>query len=103
MITTLEIVDLVWQHLNGSAIKSLINGGIYKTKRPAGSSNEDVIINSLPINNLQLQSAVVNVNVYAPDIAIKVGGIEESAPNHVRLKELGGVAINELKETWSAG
>ena len=103
MKTTFEIIDLIWQHLNVSSLKTAINGKIYKTLRPLGSNKEDVVINSLPANNLQMQSVVINVNVFVPNITIQVedGAQDPNQPNYPRLKILAQTAVDALKDTWS--
>lgn len=102
MKTTLDLVDIVWQRLNTSPLKTEINGGLFKHRRPAGSQNEDVVINALPINNLQLQSAIVNVNIHAPNLTIQVGSIQDNKqPDSERLNELTKIAVEALSEVWS--
>lgn len=102
MITTLDILDIVWNRLDGSQLKTAIIGGLYKHRRPAGSQKEDVVINSLSINNLQLQSAIVNVNIHVPNITIEVNGVQDSSqPNFTRLQELAAIAVEVLSEVWA--
>lgn len=101
MKTTLDIEEVLWKFLNNSSLKSSINGGIYKVKRPAGSLKEDIVVNSLPVNNLQLQSAVVNVNIHVPNRTFKSGDVlDASQPNHARLKVLGNAAVAILVDQW---
>jgi hypothetical protein len=102
MMTTLDLVDIVWQRLNGSQLKTAITGGLYKHRRPAGSQSEDVIINSLPINNLQLQSAIVNVNIHVPNLTIAIGGVQDTRqPDSERLNELAKMAVGVISEVWA--
>lgn len=102
MMTTLDLVDIVWQRVNGSLLKTEISGGVFKHRRPAGGQNEDVVINSLPINGLQLQSAIINVNIHVPNILINVNGVQDnSQPNHIRLQELAAMATTVLSDVWA--
>lgn len=102
MITTLDLVNLVWQRLNTSQLKTAINGGLYKHRRPTGSQTEDVVINSLSINNLDLQTAIVNVNIHVPNITIDVNGVQDSGqPGSERLEELTALAIPILSDVWA--
>lgn len=102
MMTTLDLVDIVWQKLNTSPLKTAITGGLYKHRRPAGSQNEDVVINSLPINNVQLQTGIANVNIHVPNLTIEVNGVQDSKqPNSQRLKELAEMAIEALSDVWA--
>lgn len=102
MITTLDLVDIIWQRLNGSPLKTAISGGLYKHRRPAGSQTEDVVINSLPINNVQLQTGIANVNIHVPNLTIEASGVQDSKqPNSIRLQELAAIAIEALSDVWA--
>jgi hypothetical protein len=102
MKTTLDIVEIVWQHLNSvSSITSAISGKVHKHKRPANSTNEDVVINSLPFNNSQIQTGVVNVNVFCPDLQVTSNGITTNMPNHTRLTTLASLIIPYLTAQWT--
>jgi hypothetical protein len=104
MKTSLDRIDVVWQLLNGSSLKSNINGVVCKTRRPAGSTNEDVVINSLFVDNEQLQSGIINVNLYIPNKAQKFGEIQDnSQPNFARLKELVTIAVELLDDVYVDG
>jgi hypothetical protein len=102
MITSLEIVDILWAKLNGSPLKAAIDGGIYKNRRPASSEKQDVVINCLPVNNQQLQTTIANVNIHVPNISIDVNGVQDSSqPDHVKLLALSKIAVGVLKDIWS--
>ncbi|GAA4328563.1 hypothetical protein [Flaviaesturariibacter amylovorans] len=100
MKTTLEIETLIWQHLAGSALKAALTGGIYKMQRPSNSKVEDVVIVSLPVNNLALQGAVVNVNIHVPDLPVRANEVTGGQPHHTRLQQLAAQAIGILQDTW---
>lgn len=52
-----------------------INGGVYNGDRPLNSKAEDITVRSLSVVSDGFpQDAVVNVNVYVPDIAEGHGG-----------------------------
>lgn len=97
MKTASDVIDILWSLLNASPLKTAINGGVYKMERPLNSNVEDVVINTLPVNFLQLQTGLANVNVFVPNLLS--GG--ESKPNTKRLKELSLLAVNALKDVWS--
>jgi hypothetical protein len=100
MINTLDIIDVLWARANTSNLKPSLSGGIYKNRRPASSDKEDLVINSLPVNNEQLQVAVANVNIHVPDITVNVNNIQDRQPNHERLKILTGLAIPIFTDQW---
>lgn len=74
----------IFELLNQGNIKSTINGLLYKDKRPAGSTKEDIVINSVSMENSFLQDGVFNVNCYVPMISIKENGITQNVPNAPR-------------------
>lgn len=106
MVNTLELVDIVWARLNASVLKTgpdAITGQIYKNNRPLGSKTEDIVINSLPVNNLQLQTAIVNVNIHVPNLVLSINGTQDTTqPDHARLKTLTTLALAVLADQWTA-
>lgn len=102
MKSTFHIVDILFAALDSSAIKSVITGSICKQNRDFNSGKEDIVINSLPVNNEQLQEAIANVNIHVPDLVVNAGGGESFQPNHVRLKELTDLAIPILNNIQGA-
>ncbi len=99
MKTTLDLVDLVYEVLKTSSLKSSITGKVYEYQRPVNSNVEDVVINSLPITNDQLQEAIVNVNVFVPNLEVEeTGDISRQVPNITRLKTLAGLAVQNLTD-----
>mgnify|MGYP000160776335 CR=1 FL=1 len=101
MKSTLDLVDIVWQKLQAGALKAAISGDIHKHRRPANSQLEDVVINSLPISSQQMQEAIVNVNIHVPNISIAVNGaVDNTQPDHERLKTLVPLAVADLSDTW---
>lgn len=102
MKTTLKLIDILWQRLNGSPLATALTGGIYKHQRPINSREEDVVINCLPINNEQLQQAIANVNIHVPNLVLSSNGAQDDTqPNHVRLDELTDLAIERLTDVWA--
>ncbi len=101
MITTLSAIDLVYQLVSSSSINTAITGGIYKSKRPLNSDLEDTVINSLPIDSLQLQEVALNLNIYVPNLVITVGGVQDfTQPNYERLKYLADLSLSVINDQW---
>lgn len=97
MRTTLQMVDVVFALVTG-IVTGRITGGVYEDERPNGSTNEDVVINALPVTGDMVQVGYVNVNVYVPDLEINVSGDSQNKPNHDRLSELATLIITDLAE-----
>lgn len=104
MKTSLDTVDIIYQALSGSSVKTAITGRIAKYQRLLNSVKEDIVINSLPITNGQIQNAVVNVNIHVPNKKVGADGVQDSSqPDSARLKELSNQVINVLDNSWGAG
>lgn len=105
MKSNLQAVDIVFSHLKGSVLDMAITGQIMKHRRIANSTKEDVVINSLALNNTQLQRGILNVNIHVPNLSIpteQTGVRDNGYPNSVRLNQLTDLAIPILKDTWGA-
>lgn len=102
--TTLDAVDKVFEVLDASALETEITGKIWKNRKPVGDDDkENVVVNSLSINNLQLQQGLVNVNVHVPNISVRVDGITDTTmPNHERLRELAKMTVDVLDDNWGS-
>lgn len=88
-----EIKDILYTLLKRSELSGKISGKIYKIPRPTNSQGEDVTINILDGNNGQFQEAVVNVNLYLPDIQFEVNSF---AADEKRIRELSDLFIRVL-------
>lgn len=97
MKTTLDTTNVLFDVLKNSSLKDAISGNVYKIKRPVNSNVEDVVINSLPITNEQLQRSVSNVNVFVPDIKVSSDAVDKM-PDFVRLGVLANLAVSSLTD-----
>lgn len=88
--------------LNGGA-KSVVNGGIYKDRRPSGSVKEDIVINDIVMDNRFFQDGAFNVNCYVPFISVTNSGTTQYQPNHTRLKEIAERIYPLLHDVWGNG
>lgn len=102
MITTLEIIDFIYNVLASSALSAEITGIVNKQNRPQNSKKEDCVINMLGISNQQLQEGVANVNIYVPNLIITSSGTQDSSqPDWRRLKQLALIAVDLLNDCWT--
>lgn len=97
MITLLEAMSLVYTKLNSSELKTAVNGGIYKLRRPDSSVKDDVVINALPLTGTADQSCVVNVNIHVADIYDTKKEPRQYRPNTSRMEALAKIAISTLR------
>ncbi|GAB3973834.1 hypothetical protein GCM10028806_28530 [Spirosoma terrae] len=99
MKTTFDQVNILYSRLSGSNLKTAITGSIYKLVRLTDSKLEDVVVNSLPVTNDQIQRGTANVNIYVPDITYKPqNGKAQLVPNAERLYELAAIATQVVNE-----
>lgn len=93
MKSDIDIKDDIFMLLKGSRLEYEVNGKLSKTKRPAGSSNEDIVISVLANQNGDIQEAFVNVNIYVKDVVRNNQNEEDT----IRLRELCNLAKSILK------
>lgn len=93
MKSDIEIKDDIYEFIKGSALEKAISGKLKKTRRPANSNLEDIVISILDNEAGQMQEAFVNVNIYVPD-NLRDGQAEE---NSVRLRQLCKLAAELLE------
>lgn len=69
MITSVELMSMVYKIVRNSTIKTVINGDVYLAgTRPLNSTKNDVVIASLAVPNDTLQSSVILVQIFAKDL-----------------------------------
>ena len=93
MKSDIEIKDDIYQIIKGSALEKAVTGKVKKTRRPANSNKEDIVISILENGSGQVQEAFVNVNIYVSD-DVRDGQAEE---NSSRLRQLCKLATELLE------
>lgn len=69
MITSVELMSMVYKIVRNSTIKTVINGDVYLAgTRPLNSTKNDIVIASLAVPNDTLQSSVILVQIFAKDL-----------------------------------
>lgn len=84
----------VYRYIKQSGFMNFVNGNLSKTRRPHNSHAEDVVISILANEGTQIQTAVLNVNIYTQDLDVE-GQFEE---NTIRLDEICGKAWELLEK-----
>jgi len=76
MKTSFDTDVLLYQLLSANTeLKGLISGGIYKNERPDSSEKQDIVINTITLTGDGVpQRGASNINIYAPDISVKIAG-----------------------------
>ena len=83
----------VYRYIKASGFMNNVNGKLSKTLRPHNSREEDVVISILANEGTQLQTAIVNVNIYIQDNDVD-GQFEE---NCIRVEEICKLSWNLLE------
>lgn len=102
MKTSFDIDRIVFNLLSGSReLKNALKGGIYyHNDRPDGSTDEDIVINTITMTQDFLpQIATSNVNIYVSDKIRRIKKTEQLKPNHERLSELTGIVLDVLRSS----
>lgn len=94
MKTQFDAINIIFQVVNNSPLKSAINGTVNKLKRPSGSDKEDIVINAIMLGDTNFQEGVLNVNIYIPNLSVQ----KSSLPNTARLQVLSVLALTALQE-----
>ena len=93
--TGTQVLTDVYSWLRGSALAELVSGGVYYAEtRPRDSKLEDIVVGYLAGVPADLQTIVVNINIFVPDIDPWQNGV--LTPDVARLKE-----IEEAVAEWS--
>ena len=93
--TGTQVLTDVYSWLRGSALAELVSGGVYYAEtRPRDSKLEDIVVGYLAGVPADLQTIVVNINIFVPDIDPWQNGV--LTPDVARLKE-----IEEAAAEWS--
>lgn len=100
MRTNNEIKNKIYNAIKGTDLYNEIigkGGRVYKESRPSNSNKEDIVISVLSNQNAMYQPAIVNVNIYVPDIQRGNDFIE----NEQRVSALSKLSVNLFKEIVS--
>jgi hypothetical protein len=96
MRSSFDITDILFKDLLTQGFP--LSGDVYKQLRPVNSELEDIVVNSLPVNAEQLQQAVLNVNIFVPNLKVSVNNLVDTfQPDWVRLKSLTSLVLEFLK------
>ncbi|OLY92507.1 hypothetical protein SAMN05444008_102373 [Cnuella takakiae] len=104
MKTTLHFVDKAYERVKASQLAQVVSGSVFKYQKPKGWAGEAVVINSLPVSAEQVQTGLININVFVPDLKLTIGAQgPELQPNTARLSELADMAVETLKSWYQDG
>lgn len=89
-----------YSFIKNSALGQAVKGGVYRAEmRPANASTEDLIIKFLSGYDEQVQTGVVIINLYVPDITSSDGRKVKDAARIAELEELILSFVNDNADT----
>lgn len=104
MKTSFDTDDILYQILSSNTeLKNMVTGGIYKGERPDSSEKEDIVINTITVTQDLPQQGASNVNIYVPDMSIKIAGKPQRKANTERLRVLTNKVLNILADASVEG
>ena len=104
MKTSFDTNDILYQILSSNTeLKNMVTGGIYKGERPDSSEKEDIVINTITVTQDLPQQGASNVNIYVPDMSIKIAGKPQRKANTERLRVLTNKVLNILADASVEG
>jgi hypothetical protein len=106
MLLSFDTDDILLEVLNASDdLKAAINGGIYaESERPDNSEKEDITVNTIAITReYSPQRGTSNVNIYVPDLRLKIKGQEQRKVNRERLRQITQLVISVLDTARISG
>lgn len=65
-------------------------------ERPDNSEAEDIVINTITVTHDKPQSGTSNVNIFAPDIRVRIHGKEQRKADRERLRIIGDAIVSHL-------
>ncbi len=92
MKTTWDIMNFLYPIINAASVTSLIDGEVYREKKPVNSELQDIVIKPLTNNDVGdvAQESTVNINIYCKKL-------KEGMFNETKLKEITDAVITELE------
>ena len=104
MKTIFDTDDILYQILSSNnELKNMLTGGIYKSERPDSSEKEDIVINTITVTQELPQQGSSNVNIYVPDMSVKIAGKPQRKANTERLRTLTKKVIDVLADASVEG
>ena len=90
--TDIDIKDALHSWIIQSTLAHSVSGKVYKDARPLNSDKEDIVISVLARDaGAQIQEALVNVNIYVPDVRRGKEAVEDAPRLRTLASEAAGL------------
>ena len=99
-LSTQDLETIIYRMLNVSAIKDVINGGIYKEAfRPSNSGKIDICVNALTLTRDNPQIGIANINIYVQDKKQTINNVENYIPDSILIKSITDTVVNTIESS----
>ncbi len=88
------LYKIVAQAVSTGVVK--ISGIVCQGERPDDSETEDIVINTITVTHDKPQTGTSNVNIYVPDLKVKIRRKEQRKADRERLREIGDALVGYL-------
>ncbi len=97
MKTTYDVLDHFYTALNVTSVTSLIDGAVWRRKKPLGRELKDIVIVTLPIKGDEhdVQEGTVVVNIFCPNL-------DGGTPNETVLNSITDAVIAAIEAYTAA-
>lgn len=102
MLSIDEQTTIIFKAIDTSALKAAITGRVSKDWGPSNSDKEEIVVNSITVDNETAQIGISNVNIHVPNISVKIDGIDQEQPNNKRFTALGNIAKGILESGFGS-
>ena len=102
MKTTFDVLNTIYPVLNVASVTDLINGEVWRRKKPLNRQFQDIVILSLPVSgeyDSDLQEGTFMVNIFCPNT-------RDGLPDETTLKSITDAVIlvlQDFEDTSSTG
>lgn len=95
--SALQVINDLYRVVRSSLLATAVKGDVYKEgTRPLNALSEDVVINFVSGTASQIQSGIVNINVFVPDID---NGSGNMVCDVSRCRDIEGIATAWIEST----
>lgn len=99
--SSIDTDDILYRIISGAVASGVIviNGLVcVQGERPDNSEAEDIVINTIMVTHEKPQRGTSNVNIYAPDLKLRIKGKEQCKADRERLRTIGDTLVTYLDE-----
>jgi len=93
MRTTFDLLDKLYAIVNVAAVRTTLDGAVYRNSRPVDLVTRDIVVLALPIaggTDIDLQDGIIIINCFAKDL-------EAGRPDDANLRAMTSAVLTVLE------